>query len=92
MRYQASWCWVQSLSVSALEASQPSDELTGRQSGQRCLGLCTFNCDVVEGIRICDGGALIYVAKVTLDCIDLAVHQVDSNVVPSSNTNQTESW
>jgi hypothetical protein len=52
------------------------------------LSDCTFKLDI-ESISICDGGAPIYVTKVALDHIEVAVDQDDSSGVP--NTNQPES-
>ena len=68
--------------------SRPNNDLTGRCGGrQRLFGDCTFKFDV-ESISVCDGGAPIHVAKVTVDHIEVAVHQDDSSM---PNTKQPES-
>ena len=58
---------------------------TGRCNGRQWLfGNCAFKIDI-ESIPICDGGgAPIDVTKVTLDHIEVAVHQNDSSGVPNT--------
>jgi hypothetical protein len=66
---------------------EPNNDLTVVADRRRLLfGSCTFE---VENVPIRDGGTPIHVTEVTLDHIEVAVHQDDSCVVP--NTKQPES-
>ena len=81
-----------SLSISALDALIPNNDLTGRSGRQRqlfCYGSCTFKIDI-ESIPICDGGTPIHVTKVALDYIEVAAsfEHNDSSGVP----NATKQW
>jgi hypothetical protein len=74
---------MQPLQISALGASRVNDDLTVVTDDQRVSGrqLLFGNCTLkIKSIPICDGGTPIHVAKVTLDYIEVTVHQDNSGV------------
>ena len=75
--------------ISARDASRTNNDLTvvadDERRGRR-QGNCTFN---IESIPVCDGGTPIHVTEVSLDHINIAVHQDDSGGMP--NRKQPES-